>query len=75
MNDKWKAAFDQIHAEEALKVHTKEYLSEKIYSRKAAPRPVFRHAVSIAAGLVLLSVSTSILRWNWVSTVLTVSSQ
>ena len=54
MNDKWKAAFDQIHAEEALNVHTKEYLSEKIYSRKAAPRPVFRHAVSIAAGLVLL---------------------
>lgn len=41
MNEKWKSAFDQIHAEEALKDHTKEYLSEKIYSRKAAPLPVF----------------------------------
>ena len=54
MNEKWKSAFDQIHAEEALKTHTKEYLSKKIYSRSAAPRPVFRRAAALAAGLVLL---------------------
>ena len=54
MNEKWKSAFDQIHAEEALKDHTKKYLSEKIYNRSSAPRPVFRRAAVLAAGLVLL---------------------
>lgn len=54
MNEKWKSAFDQIHAEEALKTHTKEYLSEKIYSHKTAVRPVFRQAAALAAGLVIL---------------------
>ena len=54
MNEKWKSAFDQIHAEEALKDHTKEYLSEKIYNRRSASHPVFRRAAVLAAGLVLL---------------------
>ena len=36
------------------RTHTKEYLSKKIYSRSAAPRPVFRRAAALAAGLVLL---------------------
>ena len=54
MNEKWKSAFDQIHAEEALKDHTKEYLSEKIYNRRSASRPVFRRTAVLAAGLVLL---------------------
>ncbi len=54
MNEKWKSAFDQIHAEEALKDHTKEYLSEKIYSHRSASRPVLRRAAVLVAGLVLL---------------------
>ena len=54
MNEKWKSAFDQIHAEEALKDHTKEYLSEKIHNRRSASHPVFRRAAVLAAGLVLL---------------------
>lgn len=54
MNEKWKSAFDQIHAEKALKEHTKQYLSEKIYSRRPTPRSVLRRAAVLAAGLVLL---------------------
>ncbi len=54
MNEKWKSAFDQIHAEDELKTRTKEYLSEKIYHRRAAPRPIFRRAAALAAGLLLL---------------------
>ena len=54
MNNKWQSAFDRVHAEEALKDHTKEYLSKKIYRRKSASRPVFRYAAALAAGLVLL---------------------
>lgn len=54
MNEKWKTAFDQIHAEEALKDHTKEYLARKIYGRRSVPRPVLRRAAALAAGLVLL---------------------
>lgn len=54
MYEKWKSAFDQVHAEEELKDHTKEYLAKKIYSRKAEPRPVFRQATALAAGLILL---------------------
>ena len=54
MNDKWKSAFDQIHAENKLKDHTKEYLSKKIYSRRTALHPLFRQFSMAAAGLVIL---------------------
>lgn len=54
MNDKWKSAFDQIHAEDKLKEHTKEYLSKRVYSRKPAFHPLFRQFAMAAAGLVIL---------------------
>ncbi len=54
MNDNWKSAFDQIHAENQLKEHTKEYLSKKIYSRKTVLHPLFRQLSMAAASLAIL---------------------
>lgn len=41
MNETWKKAFDQIHAEPELKEHTRAYLKEKVYRTSA------RHASHI----------------------------
>lgn len=41
MNETWKKAFDQIHAEPELKEHTSAYLKEKVYRTSA------RHASHI----------------------------
>ena len=41
MNETWKKAFDQIHAEPELKEHTRAYLKEKVYQTSA------RHASHI----------------------------
>lgn len=41
MNETWKKAFDQIHAEPELKEHTRAYLKEKVYWTSA------RHASHI----------------------------
>ena len=54
MNDKWKSAFDQIHAEDELKEHTKKYLSKRIYSRKTVFSPLFKRFAAAAAGLAAL---------------------
>lgn len=54
MNDKWKSAFDQIHAEDELKEHTKEYLSKRVYSRKPAFHPLFKRLAVTAASLAVL---------------------
>lgn len=54
MSDKWKSAFDQIHAEDGLKERTKEYLSKKVYGRRMSFSPLFRRVVPAAAGLVIL---------------------
>lgn len=54
MNDKWKSAFDQIHAEDELKEHTKKYLSKRVYSRKTVFSPLFKRFAAAAAGLAAL---------------------
>lgn len=41
MNETWKNTFDQIHAEQELKEHTRKYLNEKTY------RPHARHVSHI----------------------------
>lgn len=54
MSDKWKSAFDQIHAEDELIEHTKEYLSQRVYRRKTAQHHLFRRFSMAAAGLAAL---------------------
>lgn len=53
MSEKWKAAFDQIHAENELKEHTREYLSRKVYRRRERRFPAVR---GFAAAAVCLAV-------------------
>ncbi len=56
MNDQgknqWKEAFDRIHAEEALKEHTKEYLARRLRRRAASGR--WRRFAAAAACLLLV---------------------
>lgn len=54
MNDKWKSAFDQIHAEDKLKEHTKKYLSQKVCRRKTTSLPAWTRFAAAAACLILL---------------------
>ena len=54
MNDKWKSAFDNIHAEDELKEHTKKYLSRKVYSRRRGYPPVYRKIAAAAITLFLI---------------------
>ena len=57
MNEKLKEAFDQIHAEESLKQHTRDYLAREVYSGKRAhrSRPIRRLLPAAAAACVLLA--------------------
>lgn len=50
MNETWKNTFDQIHAEQELKEHTRKYLNEKTY-RPHARR--VSHMRRLAAASVL----------------------
>lgn len=49
----WKAAFDPIHAEDALKDHTKEYVSRVIRSRSER-HPAVRGLAAAAACLAIM---------------------
>ncbi len=57
MNEKLKEAFDQIHAEESLKQHTRDYLAREVYSGKRAhrSRPARRLLPAAAAACLLLA--------------------
>lgn len=54
MNNRIKAAFDSIHAEEALKQHTREFLSERIQRTNRRRSPVRVKLAAACACLVLL---------------------
>ena len=54
MNNRIKAAFDSIHAEEALKQRTREFLSERIQRTNRRRSPVRVKLAAACACLVLL---------------------
>lgn len=54
MNNKWKTAFGNIHAEDELKEHTKKYLSRKVYSRKKIFHPVYKKFTVAAVSLLIV---------------------
>lgn len=55
MNDRIKGAFDQIHAEEALKEHTLAYVTART-GRRERPAWGYRRLVPLVACLLLLAV-------------------
>ena len=54
MSDPWKEAFDHIHAEEALKLHTKEYLQKKVYRPKKSYRPLYGGVITAVCLMALV---------------------
>ena len=59
MNDKWKNAFNEIHAEPELKQSTMDYLSDRVYSRRGREKkkiftvPRFAAAAACLAAVLL----------------------
>lgn len=49
----WKAAFDQIHAEDSIKENTKDYLSRTI-RRRSERHPAIKQLAAAAACLILM---------------------
>lgn len=54
MSEPWKEAFDHIHAEEALKLHTKEYLQKKVYRPKKSFRPLYGGLITVFCLMALV---------------------
>lgn len=49
MNNRIRESFDQIHAEEELKIRTKKYLKNKVYLKKKHHRHKYRKVMAAAA--------------------------
>lgn len=59
MTDQLKAALDSIHAEEALKQRTREYLHNTVYQDKKRTSPLRRVRPALAAACLLLILCVS----------------